>query len=231
MKNLTLTEFNALSLDAQVLADDEFGKKVLLLNDQSIIKLFRVKRFISQATLYSPARRFAKNAKKLQALDIPTISLIELYNIDSIKRTAVHYHQLEGLMVREYLQTHPIEDSFLSALGKFIAQLHSKGIFFRSAHFGNIIYTPEKTFGLIDISDMSISTSSLSIAKRLRNLKHIFRITEDINFIQHSQAIEHGYLQACQLENNLFFNFFKRRFLQITQELKKNVSSDKQLSI
>ena len=54
MRNLSLQEFNKLTQSSIVLAEDEFGKKVLELVDHSIIKLFRVKRFISQATLYSP---------------------------------------------------------------------------------------------------------------------------------------------------------------------------------
>lgn len=216
MRNLTLDEFKQLTQNSTVLADDEHGKKVLELPDHSIIKLFRVKRLISQATFYSPARRFAKNAHKLKQLNIPTITLIDLYNIKSIKRTAVHYQQLEGLTVREFLQSNPAEEAFLAHLGRFIAQLHDQGVFFRSAHFGNIIYTPEKQFGLIDISDMSISRFSLGIFKRLRNLKHIFRIEEDIGFIQHSQAIEQSYLQHCKIKSD----FFKKQFLQINQKLK-----------
>lgn len=220
MRNLTPDEFKQLTQHATVLADDEHGKKVLELPDHSIIKLFRVKRLISQATLYSPARRFAKNAHKLQQLGIPTITMMALYNIPSIKRTAVHYQQLEGLTVREYLQQNPADEQFLTHLGQFLAQLHAKGIFFRSAHFGNIIYTPKQQFGLIDISDMSISRFSLGIFKRLRNLKHIFRIEEDIGFIRHSQAIETSYLQHCTIKSD----FFKQQFLHITRKL-KNVSA------
>lgn len=218
MKNLTLDEFNHLTQNAAVLADDEYGKKVLELSDHSIIKLFRVKRLISQATIYSPARRFAKNAQKLHKLGIPTISMINLYKIKSIKRTAVHYQQLEGIMVREYLQSNPADEVFLSGLGKFLAQLHAKGIFFRSAHFGNIIYTPDKQFGLIDISDMSISRFSLGRMKRLRNLKHIFRLPEDIQLVQNNNLIELSYLAHCGIKKKKFH----QDFLQTSQKLKQS---------
>ncbi len=218
MKKLTLDAFNRLTEDSTVLADDEFGKKVLELTDHTIIKLFRVKRLISQAVIYSPARRFAKNAYKLKQLNIPTITLIDLYKIKSIKRTAVHYQQLEGVMVREYLQSNPEDKIFLTKLGEFLAHIHSKGVFFRSAHFGNIIYTPEKQFGLIDISDMSISPFSLGKYKRLRNMKHFFRILEDINFICNSTVIETAYLAAYK-GNTPRFN---DKFLKLCTELKKN---------
>jgi len=217
MKNLTLEEFNRLTLNAAVLADDEYGKKVLELTDHTIIKLFRVKRLISKANIYSPARRFAKNAGKLKKLNIPTVSLINLYNIKSIKRTAVHYNQLEGMMVREYLQSNQVEDDFLAKLGQFLAQLHDKGVFFRSAHFGNIIYTPDKQFGLIDISDMTIQKSTLSNNKRLRNIKHIFRLPEDVCFVQNNSFFEQGYLDHHSIDKKKFH----RDFLQTCQKLKQ----------
>ncbi len=208
MQNLSLNTFKQITQNAIVLADDEYGKKVLELTDHSIIKLFRVKRFISQATLYSPARRFAKNAQRLQHLNIPTIHLLELYKIKSIKRTAIHYQPLEGITVREYLQTHPLNNKFLTQLGQFLAHLHAKGIFFRSAHFGNIIVTPERQFGLIDISDMSIQYFSLGYFKRIRNLKHIFRIKEDLRLINNTTTIEDAYIQASGIKNKLFIHQF-----------------------
>ncbi|MCU7937904.1 MAG: toluene tolerance protein [gamma proteobacterium symbiont of Bathyaustriella thionipta] len=218
MRNLSRQKFNELTQNSIVLAQDEFGEKVLELPDHSIIKLFRVKRFISQATLYSPARRFAKNAKRLQQLKIPTISLINLYKIKHIKRTAVHYRQLEGLTLREYLQSKPIEDDFLARLGEFLAHLHAKGIFFRSAHFGNIIVTPEKQFGLIDISDMSISHFALGYFKRIRNLKHIFRLPEDIQLVQNNSVIEQSYLAHCGINKKKFHQVF----LQTCEKLKQS---------
>ena len=218
MRNLSLQEFNKLTQSSIILADDEYGKKVLELVDHSIIKLFRVKRFISQATLYSPARRFANNAKRLKQLNIPTISLIDLYRIKSIKRTAVHYQQLKGIMVREYLQNHSVDNEFLKNLGQFIAVLHAKGIYFRSAHFGNIIYTPDKQFGLIDISDMSISRFPLGTFKRLRNLKHIFRLPEDILLVKNNNLIEQSYLAHCGIKRKSFH----QDFLKTCQKLKQS---------
>ena len=208
MKNITLSEYQQLCHNAITLADDEYGKKVLELTDHTIIKLFRVKRFISQATLYSPARRFAKNAQRLIQLNIPTINLIALYKIKSIKRTAVHYHQLKGVTVREYLDGHPNDNNFLLDLGKFLAHLHHLGILFRSAHFGNIIFTSENTFGLIDISDMKIYKSPLNRNKRLRNLKHIFRLKEDLELLKGTDSIERSYLKHCGINKKKFHQDF-----------------------
>ena len=218
MKTLSHQEFEQLTQNALILTEDEHGKKVLELTDHSIIKLFRVKRFISQATVYSPARRFAKNTLRLKQLNIPTVTLIDLYKINSIKRTAVHYKQLEGITVREYLHKNQDDNKFLTQLGAFLAQLHNKGIFFRSAHFGNIIVTHDKQLGLIDVSDMTISRFSLGHLKRIRNLRHIFRLSEDIKLIQQNQTIEQSYLQHSHLSNS----FFKKQFLKTCYSLKNN---------
>ncbi len=211
MHNLSLNEYQQLTVDSSILSCDEFGDKVLALNDQSIIKLFRVKRFISQATLYSPARRFARNVRCLKKIGIPTVTIIELYKISDLKRTAVHYKPLKGLTVREYMQQHGTFPEFLEKFGIFLARMHNKGVFFRSAHFGNIVYTPEKEFGLIDVSDMSISPFSLGFFKRIRNLKHIFRVREDVDFILDSSIIEQSYLQHCPIKNAIFKHYFLQR--------------------
>ena len=220
MRNLSPEDYLALTANATTLAEDGYGKKVLELEDHSILKLFRVKRLISQASFYSPARRFANNARRLEQLNIPTVSIIGLYRIKTIKRTAVHYQPLKGMMLREYLhsliQNQSDINGFLEQLGIFIAQLHAKGIFFRSAHFGNIIVTPDKEFGLIDISDMKIGHKALSQNKRLRNMKHIFRLDEDIQLIENSKIIEKSYLQHCAIKNKTF----EQQFLFLCQSLK-----------
>jgi len=220
MKNLALDEYNQLTRSSTVLAEDGYGKKVILLQDQSIIKLFRIKRFFSSATIYSPARRFARNAEKLKHFKILTVTIIDVFRIKAIKRTAVHYLQLEGLTVREYLQTTVADDDFFEHLGQFLACLHNQGIYFRSAHFGNIVYTPDRKFGLIDISDMKISPSSLNQNKRLRNLKHIFRLTEDLELIQQTEAIQSAYLNHSDIQSP----GFRKKFSSLYQYLKSQTS-------
>ena len=216
MKNITLDEFQQLIHNSTVLAEDGYGKKVIQLADNSIIKLFRVKRFLSSASIYSPARKFSKNAEKLHKLHIPTITACHLYNIKSLKRTAVHYQQLTGETLRDYMQNNTVSSEFLQQLGSFLATLHDKGIFFRSAHFGNIVYTPDHEFGLIDISDMKISKKPLNQNKRLRNLKHIFRLPEDIQLVKDNDIIEQSYLQSCGIRKKKFHE----KFLTTCRDLK-----------
>jgi len=140
MKKLSKEDYLTLREGAEVVESDGHGDKVLLLPDGSYLKLFRRKRLLSTA-LFSPyAKRFAKNASKLAMLNIPTVSIINLFRIPSIERTAVHYNPLAGATLRG--MKNGIDNTLALKLGKFIRQLHDKGIYFRSLHFGNIVLTP-----------------------------------------------------------------------------------------
>jgi hypothetical protein len=60
---------------------------------------------------------------------------------------------------------------------RFIADLHEKGIYFRSLHFGNILMTPNGNMALIDISDLKVYPWSLTLNQRIRNWKHLLKYT------------------------------------------------------
>jgi hypothetical protein len=63
---------------------------------------------------------------------------------------------------------------------RFFAELHDKGVFFRSIHLNNVIVSDDlNTLGLIDLADMKISSKSLSRPMRLRNFKHLTRYKAD----------------------------------------------------
>lgn len=177
MKKLSKEGYLTLREGAKVIEADGHGDKVLLLADGTYLKLFRLKRLFSTA-LFSPySKRFAKNAVKLAKLGIPTVTTIETYRIPSIRRTAVHYSPLTGATLRKL--SGGIDLMLADKLGKFIRELHDKGIYFRSLHLGNIVLTPENRLGLIDISDMKTYKKSLSEELRIRNFKHLLRTTED----------------------------------------------------
>jgi len=192
MKKLSKEDYLTLREGAEVVESDGHGDKVLLLPDGSYLKLFRRKRLLSTA-LFSPyAKRFAKNASKLAMLNIPTVSIINLFRIPSIERTAVHYNPLAGATLRG--MKNGIDNTLALKLGKFIRQLHDKGIYFRSLHFGNIVLTPDNQLGLIDISDMKFFYSSLSLKLRLRNFKHSARYSNDRDILKKSiNAFNQGY--------------------------------------
>lgn len=192
MKKLSKEGYLTLREGAKVIEADTFGDKVLLLTDGTYLKLFRRKRWLSTALFFPYSKRFVQNAKKLVALNIPTVSIIELYKIPSIHRTAVHYSPLTGRTLRSI--TEPIDDVLADKLGKFFRTLHDKGIYFRSLHLGNIVLTPENKLGLIDISDMKVYKSPLTETQRIRNFQHCNRYPEDNKKMDHcTNAFISGY--------------------------------------
>jgi len=169
----------ALRENATVLEADGSGDKVLLLEDGTILKLFRRKRLISSALLFPYAQRFADNIDALKKRGIPCPDVIATYRIASISRDAVRYTPLPGLTIRQVLKEHGESAPLRAELGMFIAHLHDRGVYFRSLHLGNVILTPESKLGLIDISDMKCQRRALIDSKRLRNFQHLLRYKED----------------------------------------------------
>lgn len=184
MKTLSHNEYLLLRKDAQVIEKDSFGDKVLLREDGRFIKIFRRKRLLSSALLYPYAQRFADNAEKLNQLGIPCPTVIAVYRIPSIKRDLVYYQPLEGQTVRQVYQSKQLPRHFRQSLLEFIKRVQDCGIFFRSMHLANIIYTPDGQFGLIDFADMKIQNKPLNAAQRERNKKHIHRYKEDAAWLE-----------------------------------------------
>lgn len=183
MKILTLQQYDKLRENAVALTEDSLGEKVLQLKDNTILKLFRCKHILSSAFLFPYSIRFANNVKRLTSLGVSTISVIDLWRIPSIKRTAVHYQPLKGETVRDCLLRHAADQQkrySISKLACFIEKLHSQGIYFRSLHCGNIIETHAGEHGLIDVHDMKFYRKPLSVRLRLRNLHHFTRYREDV---------------------------------------------------
>jgi len=184
MKILTITAYRQLIENAEPLAsefvDGELSHKVFRLADQSILKLFRIKRIFSSARLFPYTRRFQRNVAYLVSCGVPTMTIASVYRIPAIKRTAVHYHPLKGITLRKHCESNPIDPALAGRLGLFFHSLHKNGIYFRSIHFDNMILTEDDDIGLIDVVDMRISNGPLSMGRRIRNLRHLFRYQADV---------------------------------------------------
>ena len=181
MQPLSREQYGAWYADAQVIEQDGHGEKVLRLADDTFLKLFRRKSWLSKTAFYPPARRFADNAVELQRLGIPCPQIIQLYRLRHPYRSVVHYHPLPGETLRHLLQQNPSLDQLdlFARLAEFITHLHDLGVYFRSLHMGNIVLTPDNEFGLIDISDMRCLGRPLSQWMRDRNYQHLLRYESD----------------------------------------------------
>ena len=168
----------------KVLTKDYYGYKVIQLSDGRMAKLFRLKSYLSSALVWPYAKRFVRGADVLKKNGIPTVHVIDLCRIPSIKRDMVLYHPLEGISLREALQNESDKTALIEHFASFLADLHAKGIYFRAIHFNNVIVTPEGRLGLIDISDLHYSFFPLTVSKRVRNFKPILHYPEDRQILE-----------------------------------------------
>ena len=167
----------ALKAEGEIVEQDNRGVKVLRCANGDFIKLFRVKRRITTARLWNPARAFCHKAQQLQQRGIPTVTPVALYRLLHVPRFGVRYQPLMGETVRSLLQQKKITEKHITKLAAFIALLHSKGILFRSLHPGNVVLTPDGSFGLIDILDCRFRwwNRPLNRWQRERNFQHFLR--------------------------------------------------------
>lgn len=198
MQALDPARYLALREGAHVLEADGTGDKVLRLRDSSMLKLFRRKRLLTSAAWYPYAQRFADNCTTLAARGIACPQVRTVYRIAEIARDAVHYDPLPGDTLRQLLEAPQSGDELRRQLGHFIASLHENGVYFRSAHLGNIVLTPQGELGLIDIADLRTYRRPLRKTLRLRNFKHMLRYPQDREWLLDSgnPAFAEGYLQG-----------------------------------
>lgn len=174
--------YAALSAGAEIIEADAHGPKVLLRPDGTYLKLFRRKRVLSSACWNPYAQRFADNAAALRARAIPCPHVIAVFRQRAMARDIVHYRPLPGRTVRLIIAS-GLDDTAAEILRDqvrvFVNGLHAQGIYFRSAHLGNIVLTPDDALGLIDIADLKLQRNALSRQLRQRNFAHILRYPAD----------------------------------------------------
>lgn len=198
---LSTEALDSMLAGGEVLEQDERGYKVVRLQTGDILKIFRVRRKISGARIYSHARRFMRNAERLHKLGVSTVACKRLYHFSNSTDTAVLYAPLAGYTVKKLLDGHLLNQEMAMALGVFIARLHQLGVHFRSLHMGNILVMPDGQYGLIDISDMSIYPWPLFCNTRVRNFRHLCRYPDDIKRLGKLswESLQEGYFVASQL--------------------------------
>ncbi|WP_024929155.1 hypothetical protein [Methylophilus sp. OH31] len=196
---LTDERLQQMCREGNIIEQDPRGPKVIQLPDGDFLKIFRARRVFSGARLYSHARRFYRNALRLQALDIPTVTVKSLYHLSHSGHTAVVYQPLAGQTLRQLMASDLARLYPLAAkLGTFLATMHDKGVHFHSLHSGNVLLMPNSEFGLIDVSDMTIYPWSLMCATRIRSFVRLGKYHEEMVVLDKAfwQAAMQGYQQA-----------------------------------
>ncbi len=192
-------EFGRLQQGARVLEQDARGPKVMILADGRIMKLFRLRKTFTSARLFPHNLRFAKNARTLQKLDIPTVSDVVCFKLASTPLSGVLYQPLPGKTLRQLGAAGLATPADYRQTGRFIADLHHAGILFRSIHLGNVVRSTDGELGLIDMADLSRQPFPLLKPQRKRNFRHLFRPDEDHDYLSGNdkRALLDSYLGQC----------------------------------
>jgi hypothetical protein len=164
----------------RVLERDVAGETALLLPDGTVVKLFRLKRLVSSAVVRPPARRFARNARRLRELGIRTVEVTGSYRLEEPRRHVVTYAWIDGTPLREAVRDPEARAGLVTRFARFLAQIHDRGACFRSLHFGNVLVQPDGGFALLDVADLSLAPGVLPSGRRLRNLRHLGRYAPDV---------------------------------------------------
>lgn len=159
----------------ELLEKDSHGPKVVRLADGRLLKIMRSRRTPMLARLLPSAKRFQRNAQRLQQAGIATPLIDECVWIDRDKAvSACLYHPLPGEPLDSMFRKDKARFlTLLPQLGAYIHQLHQRGIYFRSLHLGNILQTADGGFGLIDFLDMRFKRAPLGKRLVRRNFEHL----------------------------------------------------------
>lgn len=185
---------------SEIVEQDDHGIKVLKLEDGRYLKYFRRKRLFNRELLSPAAVRFARHARQLQRLRIPTMELESLHRIIGEPHTVAIYQPMPGDTLRALLARHEVDHQLMYRIGVFLARLHRQGVFFRSVHPGNIVIDGFR-IGLIDVLDMKFRPWSMSRWARRRNWHHFLRCPEDRPYWRAElfDALLYGYHDAADL--------------------------------
>jgi len=185
MKTLSAAEHATLVRDATVLSRDVHGVKVVQCPDGRIVKFFRRKRLVSSALLWPYAVRFERAARRLRERGIRCPEVEALYWIPSVRRHAVVYPRIEGTPLRDALARGPSErEERLSQLARHLAALHERGVYFRSAHFGNFLVDGGPEPVMIDITDVRFHRGPVAPARRASNFRALLRYAADVEALR-----------------------------------------------
>ncbi len=180
-ERLDQAQLQALMAGGKVIEQDGSGPKVVILGDGTFLKLFRKRRWYTSGSVMPYAQRFAENSIRLAYDGVATPPILNLYSLPD-GETGVRYEPLPGQTLRQALQGAADESSralLVERFGEYLATLHERGIYFRSLHLGNVLVMDSDEFGLIDLADMRVLPSALSMELRRRNLRHMRRYKED----------------------------------------------------
>jgi len=182
-KRLSKSELQSFTENNQLLFGRPERPEMMLTSKQEVIKFFYQRKFISTSLLSPQAERFNANSIKLKRIGITAPEVSELIFCPDMSVHVAVYRYLKGTDLRTMCSQNNYQG--MDKLPSYMASLHEKGIFFRAIHLGNILLLNGNELALVDIVDMTVSSSQLSTPRRARNIAHLFKSRKDKKLLEH----------------------------------------------
>ncbi len=114
---------------SEVVERDGHGIKVLRLSDGRYLKYFRRKRFFNRELLSPAAVRFARHARQLERLRIPTLTVESLHRIIGEPHTVAVYQPMPGDTLRALLARGELDAQLMYRVGCSWRGCIARGVF------------------------------------------------------------------------------------------------------
>lgn len=176
MEPLSRGEFERLIAGAEVLERQGGGLSALRTPDNRIVKIWQRRRGLSSDRIWPYSRRFAENCRRLARRGIAAPHIEQAFRRADTGEHILVYPMLAGISLRTLADQQALP---LAELAEFYAELHRKGILFRSIHLGNVLQLEHGGFGLIDVTDVRFFRRQLNLDERALNLGYAWAYRGD----------------------------------------------------
>lgn len=198
MKSVSQAEFERLIEGAKVLERQQGGLSALKTPDDRLIKIWQRRGGLSSDRLRPYSKRFADNCRRLNERGIPAPVIQKRFRIHETGEHVLIYPLLPGQSLAELAAKDALPVEQLAA---FYAQLHERGVLFRSIHLGNILQLNDDRMGLIDVTDCWFFSRSLGPRFRAQNIGYAWSYHSDHKYFPISvrERMLAAYLEAADL--------------------------------
>ncbi len=176
MQPLTQAQFQALIKGAEVLESQEDKPSALLACDGNIIKIWQRRSGLSSDRLKPYSQRFRSNCEELNRRGIRAPVVTSAFEVKDSGEHVLLYPEIPGKALISLARENDLP---LRDLAGFYAELHGKGVHFRSIHLGNVLRLEPDGFALIDVTDTTFTRKPLSLRKRAENLGYAWAYRSD----------------------------------------------------
>ncbi len=221
MQKISREKFEALIEGAKVLERQEGGLSALRTQDHRIIKIWQRRAGLTSDRIRPYSERFRINCEELNRRGVTAPVISESYVLQDTGEHVLCYQEIPGTPLRELAESSrlPLKD-----MAEFYAELHAKGVHFRSIHLGNVLRLDPAGFALIDVTDTSFTKKPLSLKRRAENLGYAWAYRTDFAYFDTAirKSLLSDYLKASglspsdaalfnKLHNKAFAHYQQRR--------------------